>query len=98
MLRLYDIAEKVVIVTGQRKNDVYATNALVSNLNGVNQEKYIFVCNKFKNEEYNALVSSDVNVKFPVNEYIEHFRTDDCLSCAELGKKKGIKKVAFLIV
>jgi cellulose biosynthesis protein BcsQ len=97
-IRLYDIADKIVIVTGQSDNTVHATNILISNLNCVSPDKYIFVCNKFAKEEYNALISPSMIVKFSVNEYIDAFDSNGAVSCKELSEKSGIRKTAFLIV
>ena len=44
---LLNIADKVIIVTKQTASSVYATNMLVSNINGVGGDKYIFICNDF---------------------------------------------------
>lgn len=95
---LIDVSDKVIVVADQSLSSVYATNLLVSNISSANSDKYIFACNKFDKESYNALILPDVDVKFTVNEYINF---DD-----ELGQKKakefsdnqGIQRLAFLIV
>lgn len=97
--RLHDIADKIVVVTGQSENAVHATNVLVSNLNGISADRYIFVCNNYNMDIYNALVSPGMNIKFPVNEYIHEFDTKSGKkSCAELGENNDIRKISFLIV
>lgn len=95
---LLNIADKVIVVTKQTSAAVYATNVLVSNMNGVNAEKYIFICNDFKKEEENALISSDIPNKFTVSDYIEHIEGYDHIKVEELSKDKGIQKTAFLII
>lgn len=97
--RLLDIADKVVIVTGQNMAAVDATNAMVSNINGTNSDKYIFVCNKFNKGKYNALTMSKSDVKFNVNEYIDEFNeANKEISTDELSHNEGLKKVAFLAI
>lgn len=98
MARLHDIADKVVVVMGQSASSVYATNTLITNLNGVSPERYIFVCNRFNKEQYNALISPEMIVKFSVNEYIDEFSSNGMITCSELSEKDGIRKTAFLIV
>ena len=98
MAQIYDIADKIVVVTGQDANSVNATNILLSNLNGVGSDRYIFICNKFNKEDYNALISPGFSVKFNVNEYVETFASNGIVSCKELSEKRGIRKAAFLIV
>ena len=96
--RLLDAADRVIIVTEQNVNAAAAVNALISNINGTNSDKYIFVCNKFEKGAYNALISPDVTLKFTVNEYVDKFAVNGVPGCEELSEKDGIKKTAFLIL
>ncbi len=96
--RLFNTADKVIIVTEQSVNAVFAVNALISNINGTNSDKYIFVCNKFEKDAYNALISPNVTLKFTVNEYVDRFVVNGIPKCEELSEKEGIKKAAFLIL
>lgn len=95
---LLDIADKIVIVTEQSRSSVYATNLFVANITENNINKYIFVCNKFKKEGYNALISTENAVKFTVNEYISEFEGNGIVKCDDLAKLQEIRKVAFLMV
>lgn len=95
---LISAADRVIVVTRQNRAAVFATNQLTMNINGVNQEKYIFVCNDFSGEEDNALISPATRLRFSINEYVEHMNRYDQLKCADLAKEKGIQKVAFLIM
>jgi cellulose biosynthesis protein BcsQ len=96
--RLLDIADKVIIVTEQTSASVFATNLMVSNINGTSSDKYIFVCNNFDKNDDNALISSNMNIKFTVNDYIERFNHYDQMRCEDLTREIGIQKTAFLIV
>lgn len=95
---LLNIADKVVIVTNQSLASVTATNLLVSNVNGINQDKYIFVCNNFNKEKDNALISPNITLKFTVNEYIEYFRHCEQMKPDDLLKESSIQRVAFLVI
>ena len=95
--QLIDLADRVIIVTEQSRNAVFATNIFISNINGVNTDKYIFVCNKFNKDSYNAFVSPDSGTKFSINEFIEMYNTFENVTCSELSEKTGIRKAAFLI-
>ncbi len=95
---LFDIADKVIIVTEQSISAVNATNALISNINGTNSDKYVFVCNKFEKENYNALIAPDVAIKFNVSEYIDKFIINGKVTCEELSQNEGIKKISFLTI
>lgn len=95
---LFSLADKVIIVTEQTASAVYSTNVLVSNVAGMNNEKYIFVCNNFKKERDNALISPAFPIKFSVSDYIEHNERYDQMKCADFVKDNGIQKTTFLIM
>jgi MinD-like ATPase involved in chromosome partitioning or flagellar assembly len=92
------LADKVIVVTTQNTQSINHTNLFVTNVNGANTDKYIFVCNNFKAEENNALIKSDIDVKFNVENYIEHIPTIEKLSIAEYAKVQGIQKMSLLVM
>lgn len=96
--KLLNIADKVLIVTDQSEASVFATNILVSNINGINSEKYFFICNDFEKDRDNALISPKMSLKFSVNEYVEHMDHYDNLSCDEYSKLTGIQRTAVLVM
>lgn len=93
---LMDRSDKVVIVTKQNTAAVYATNLLVSNINGANTEKYIFICNDFLPEEDNALTMKGADLKFAVSDYIEHLSNYDNLKASMLGRVSSLQRIAVL--
>lgn len=95
---LINIASKVIIVTNQSENSVFSTSILISNISGIKSEKYCFVCNDFKKDEDNALISTNNLVDFTVSEYIEHIDDYGKLSYKDFEKIVGIQKTAFLII
>lgn len=95
---LLSVANKVVILTNQSLASVLATNILVSNINGSNADKYIFICNDFDKEEDNALISPNVSLKFTVSDYIEHFRHYATMKPDDFSKESSIQRTAFLII
>ena len=96
--RLMDVADKVIMVTKQNKASVHATNILVSNINGANSDKYIFVCNDFIEDNTNVLISPDVINKFAVADYVGHLSNYDQLKANDLANDNDIQKIAFLII
>lgn len=95
---LFELSDKVIIVTEQTASSVYATNVLVSNITGINGDKYVFVCNNFKQDRHNALISPAYTMKFTVSDYIEHNDRYDLMKCTDLIKDKGIQKTALLVL
>lgn len=96
--QLFGIADKVIVVTEQTASAVYATNVLVSNVTRMSSEKYVFVCNNFKKDRDNALISPAFTMKFTVSDYIEHNARYDQMKCVDLVKDNGIQKTAFLVM
>lgn len=94
--RLMNLADKVVIVTRQTVADVYATNRLVENINGLNAEKYLFICNDFQKNKENALISPGMNMNFTVNDYVDHYNHYDQMEIGDFAKDSGMQRVSFL--
>ena len=95
---LINMADRVVIVTNQSTAAVSATNILASNINGMNTDKYIFVCNDFDKMQSNALISPRSSLKFTISDYVDHFNLYEQMSLEELAGESSIQRVAFLII
>lgn len=96
--RLHSLADKVVIVTQQNRNSVYATNLLFANITGITPEKYIIVCNKFDKNQDNLIVSPHIALHFSINEYVGYFEHYDRMKCTDFAKNKDIQRVAHLVM
>ena len=77
---------------------VEAANALISNINGAQSDKYVFICNRFEKEEYSALIVPEIVMKFTVSEYIDKFKVNGNVECEELSQNDGIRKVSYLVL
>lgn len=98
LTELIDIAHKVVVVTKQTKNAVLHTNLFVDNVNGVNSDKYVFICNDFNKEQDNSLIRPEISLKFSVENYIDHIMGFDSQSIADYAKLQGIQKMVLLVM
>lgn len=96
--KLLDLSDKVVIVTKQNAGAVYATNLLAGNINGLNPDKFLFVCNDYDRGQENALVNPELSVNFIPSEYVVHMNGYDQLSCADFALDSGIQKTAVLVM
>lgn len=96
--RLLDLADKVVLVTRQSVSAIEATNLFVNNVNGINSDKYFFVCNQFDKEKLNPLILPNITIKFSVNDYVEKLNESDVKNAKLLLHCNGIQKVSFLIM
>lgn len=92
--RLMNVADKIIIITTQQEAEVFATNRLVSFINGINDDKYIFICNKFNKNEENYIVNNRYNLKFLVSDYIEVLSEPN-----EINQNvQGIKNLSSLLI
>lgn len=96
--RLINIADKVIIVTNQTVNSVVATNNLVSNINRAASDKYIYICNEFCEEEDNALISPNIDMKFSITDYIKKLNYYDRINCDDISKEPGVQRIALLVL
>ncbi len=96
--KLVDLADKVIIVTNQNAGSVAATNVLISNINKINDEKYIYICNNFNKELDNGLISPNTSLKFSINEYIEHLPHYDTLKGIDFANYSDFQKTAYLLI
>lgn len=96
--KLLDMADRVIFVTKQNNTSVLSTNMLVANINGMNAEKYFFVCNDFDKEADNALITPEITLKFRINEYIEHFDHYDQFKCIDFASQTSFEKAAYLLI
>lgn len=95
---LLSLVDKVVIVTNQTETALFATNMLVSNINGVNGEKYFFICNDFDKDNDNAIISPNLSLKFTISDYVEHMDHFNSLKCEDYAKNAGVQRTAFLVM
>lgn len=94
---LMNIADKVIIVTKQNRASVNGTNKLAKNIDGINNDKYIFICNDFITEKENILISQDMDMNFVVSEYIEHIENFDSLKGSDYKDQTSIRKIIYLL-
>ena len=56
------------------------------------------ICNDFDKNIENALISPECNLKYAVNEYIEHLPHYDQLNCSDFINYSGFQKLAYLFL
>ena len=93
--RLMDLASKVVVVTAQTEAAVYATNALLHNIEGADGEKYLFVCNHFT-EGGSGDAALWERAEFSVDEHIGYREDYGRTGRTDWAKDRGMQRIAFL--
>jgi cellulose biosynthesis protein BcsQ len=91
---LFKISDKIIVVTKNTDNAVFSTNLLVSNINGIGSEKYMFICN----DCHEDWPSPKEEPNYQINEYVSHMKNYDELTCEDLAKNNEMQKIAFLLV
>lgn len=91
---LLKIADKAVIITNNTAASKFATNLFVANVNGINSEKYLFICNDFDGGDETGAADG---ANYHVNEYIPHFEEYEKLTCENLMREGSMQKIAFLL-
>lgn len=95
---LLTYANKVLIITSQNTNSVFATNMLLKNITCNDSEKYHFICNGFDENAFNALVDGDVKPNFVVDEHIKYFNEFSKDGIEGFSKLQGVQKVSYLLI
>lgn len=96
-VELLQQADKVLMVMLQDALSFSKMEYILNNIDVLDREKYLFICNKFKEDEPNAYVDSDMQKKFPLTEYIEYSKDglEDIDTVAQLN---GIQKLAYMFI
>jgi cellulose biosynthesis protein BcsQ len=95
---LFSAADRVVILLNQDHYSIFKTDILMNSISVSDKEKNIFVCNKYRSDSENAILSESSAERFIVSEYIEHIDDMDSITIGGLANIKGFQKLAFLLI
>lgn len=95
--KMMGVADRVLLVTEQTPQAAYATERLVANINNIETDKYLFICNKYSKKNENIFMSKGAQ-NFKIDEYVDEFDSYNNMSCAEFSKEETIRKIAFLLI
>lgn len=96
--KLIELADRVILVTKQNVSSVYSLNTLLENIDIGNSDKYLFVCNDFKENKDNYNLSRFNKARFKINEYIQHLNAYDQMKINDLAEDISIQRLTYLIV
>ena len=92
---LINSADKVIVCVLQDAYATYQAEFLTENIDCRNQEKFMFVCNRFRRDEHNDYGTSRVGMQFAVSEYIEQVPSIQPLD--SVAETNGIKNIAYIL-
>lgn len=93
---LMGYCDKVIILTTQSKIDAVNINALKYNIDSSNQNKFIFICNKYKETEENYLIKDDFVKGCNISEYIGYIDTE-IKSLNNITNNRAFSKLAYML-
>lgn len=94
-VNLLDHADRVLYILNQTVQSVEATNRLINSINCVAGDKNIFICNKFRSEAPNAIVTNNKELKYRVDEYVTYMEQADY---RKLSETEAIKKISMYLL
>ncbi len=92
--KLIGLSDKVILVTEQSTNSILATNALLTNIDDSNKDKYIFICNKYDKSNQKDLI---VAPKYIIDDYVEMIDQYEDKNYQDLVGISGISRLAYLL-
>lgn len=96
-MELLQRSDKIIMVMQQDAVSLIKTEYILRNIDLQDGEKYLFVCNKYQENMENAYFDSQMQKKFPINEYIENVTTK-IDSVEQLSRLNGIQKLAYMFI
>ena len=89
-------ADKVIINILQDAYSTFKTEYVVRNMDCRNNEKFIFVCNKFRRDMDNEYMASEIGKQFMIAEYVEEVPCHRIHSLESFSGVSGIRNLAYI--
>lgn len=92
-------SNRVMIVLNQSALATYKAERLLENIDYSDHNKFIFICNKYKNIEDNHLLTSDLLGKCTITEYVDYDQMlEQVGSISNINRMHLLKSTAYLLV
>ncbi|WOO37836.1 AAA family ATPase [Anaerocolumna sp. AGMB13020] len=96
--RLMGVADHTIILAGQDKNAVYKLDCLLRNIDCSDNDRFVFVCNKYRNNRENFLANGYMTNFCRVSEYIELWTENSASEEGVLTNNRSIQKLALMFI
>lgn len=90
-------ADKVIVAVLQDEYSTCKTEFLIRNIDCRNNEKFVFVCNKFRRDINNDYMASPVGQQFIIAEYIDDIPLHQQHSLDSFTETSGIRNLAYVL-
>lgn len=94
---LINSADKVIITVLQDEYSTLKTEFLIRNIDCRNNEKFVFVCNKFRRDINNDYMASSIGQRFIVAEYVDDIPLHQQNSLDSFAETNGIRNLAYVL-
>lgn len=94
---LMTFADVMITVLNQTKTSMFATEELIKNIRIQENEKFIFICNSFREERKNLFLQDDYHPTFMINGYVGYMEQYEELTLKELELNQDIRKISYLV-
>lgn len=92
-------SDKVLVITGQDKVSITKLECLLNNIDCSDNEKFVFICNKYASDKPNHLIGDRLINKCTISEYIDDLKLNPNEFDMEiLADNKGIQKLAYMFI
>lgn len=97
-IKLFGVSDQTLILVQQDRRSAYKVERFLYNVDCSDSRKYTMVCNQYKNEEENTLVSGEFDIKCRVSEYINYNPRIHMLGFRENCQNKDFNKISDLFI
>lgn len=89
-------ADRVIINVLQDEYSTYKTEYLIRNMDCRNNEKFLFVCNKFRRDMVNDYMASPIGQQFIITEYIDELPAHKAVLLGNFTDLAGIRDLGYI--
>ena len=94
---LLGVADKVIMVMLQDVLSLYKTEYILRNVDFRDKDKYLFICNMYRENKENAYFESLLQKRFPLHEYV-HYVENPLITAKSIGELSEIQRIATLFI
>jgi len=96
--KLMGMANNTIVLVGQDKYSLHKLECLMTNIDYSDKNKFIFICNKYKTEEENSLISETFINKCLISEYVNYDKRIETMNCESLSNLNCLQKISFMFI
>lgn len=96
--KIMSISDNVIILTEQDRFAEHKLNKFLLNIDCSDNQKFIFICNKYIRDKENALVSTDTMKNYRISEYVEYDSEINNKALKDFSDNVDFQRIAYMFV